>query len=253
MSNDKVSAEELEKVNREYLAPSPDRDVDKVVLGFCAEYVVDRLPADRERVLELGLGDQVWTPKLLAKFPHVTSIDGSKALLDTMAESLAGKESADRWTPVLTMFEDYTPERKFDLTLATFVLEHVDDAYRIIERARTHWLEPNGMLAVMVPHALSLHRRLAVTLGLSQYPAQLGETDRRMGHKICFDYMQMEKMLVDAGYSVVERKGMFTKALPNSLLTGCSHNQLKGLFNLGLELPIEYSASIYFLSRVNTE
>ncbi len=48
-------------------------------------------------------------------------------------------------------------------------------------------------------------------------------------------------------------KGMFTKSLPNSFLTNCNSEQLSGLFELGLELPIEYSAGIFFLAEVDTK
>jgi hypothetical protein len=59
----------------------------------------------------------------------------------------------------------------------------------------------------------------------------------------------MEKLIVDAGFKVIEKKGMFTKILPNSMLVQCSDEQLRGMFELGLELPIEYSAAIYFLAE----
>ena len=55
---------------------------------------------------------------------------------------------------------------------------------------------------------------------------------------------------MNAGFEVLERKGLFTKALPNDLLTACTDEQLKGLVELGVELPIEYSATIYFQARV---
>lgn len=234
---------ELDSFKNEYLSPTPDRRVDQQVLGLVCEFVISKLAG--ERVLELGVGDQVWTPKLLEKFGSVTSIDGSQELLSAMQLKLPGK----RWTPVHSFFEEYDPEQRFDTVLMTYVLEHVDDPFLILQRARRHWVSEGGRLAVVVPHALSLHRRLAVKMGLVSFPGELGDTDRRMGHKHCFTSYEMEKLIFNAGFRIIERKGMFTKVLPNSMLSQCSDGQLRGLFELGLELPIEYSAAVFFLAQ----
>lgn len=237
------SNSDLDVFKTEYLSPTPDREVDQRVLTLVAEYVISRL--DGGDVLELGVGDQVWTPKLLEKFKVVTSVDGSQELLSAMQRKLAGR----KWTPVLSFFEDYRPEQRFDTVLITYVLEHVNDPFLILECARHHWVKEGGKLAIVVPHALSLHRRLAVKMGIASYYGELGDTDRRMGHKRCLTCYEMEKMIVGAGFRIVEQRGMFTKVLPNGLLTQCSDEQLRGLFELGLELPIEYSAAIFFLAE----
>ncbi|AFY90198.1 class I SAM-dependent methyltransferase [Chroococcidiopsis thermalis] len=244
------STRELEQITVEYLSPTPDRGVDQKVLDLVSDLVISRL--DGDRILELGVGDRIWTPKLIDKFADVTSVDGSSGLLAAMQQDLASRLDSKRWTPVCSLFEDYQPDRTFDTVLATFVLEHVDDPGLILQMARQNWLKPGGKLAVVVPHALSLHRRLAVKMGLATYPGELGETDRRMGHKHAFTCYEMEKLLVGAGFQIVEQKGMFAKVLPNSMLAACNDKQLRGLFELGLDLPIEYSTTIYFLAEAKS-
>jgi len=242
-------AKTLEQISSQYLTPTADRSVDQKMMMFVADHVIGSLPAADGRVLELGVGDQVWTPMLLAKYRDVTTVDGAASLLDAMGQKLAGTESASRWHPVASLFEDFIPETLFDLVLVTYVLEHVDDAKAVIKQARKRWVRAGGLLAVVVPHATSLHRRLAVHMGLARNPAELGDSDRKLGHKHCFTHVEMEALLIDAGFKIREKRGMFTKVLPNSLLTACSDAQLKGLFDLGRELPIEYSAAIYFLAE----
>ncbi len=56
-------------------------------------------------------------------------------------------------------------------------------------------------------------------------------------------------MMSDSEFKVCDMKGFFTKPLPNQLLSDCSDQQLKGLFDLGLELPIEYAGIIYFVGE----
>lgn len=239
----------LEQISSQYLIPSNDRSVDQKLMMLVADHVVRNLPSAEGRVLELGVGDQVWTPMLLAKYGDVTTVDGAASLLDAMKNKLAGLECASRWHAVLSMFEDFMPDRPFNLVLATYVLEHVDDAKGVIERARKYWLTRGGLMGVVVPHATSLHRRLAVHMGLAHHAAELGESDRKLGHKHCFTYTEMETLITNAGFRVRERQGMLTKALPNALLANCDDRQLKGLFDLGVELPIDYAAAIYFLAE----
>jgi len=237
--------DDLDALKHEYLTPTPDREVDRVFVEHVANYVIGKLSGPR--VLEMGAGDRLWTPRLVRAFPDVTTLDGSQSLLETLGEELELGEGK-RWTPVCSMFEDYTPDAPFDTVVSTYVLEHVHDPAAVVARMRS-WVAPGGELAVVVPSALSLHRRLAVTMGLQPTPGDLGETDGRMGHHHCFTPDAMRQLLTDAGFTVTESRGMITKALPNAQLVGCSPEQLKGLFELGLELPLEYAAAMLFLAR----
>ena len=234
---------ELDAYRDEYLNPTADREVEQKVEQLVSDFVISRLSG--ERVLELGVGDQIWTTKLVDRFTEVTTVDGSRELLASMQRKLSGK----RWTPVWSLFEDYLPQQRFDTVLATYVLEHVDDPAQILGLARSKWLRDGGRLAVVVPHALSLHRRLGVKMGLISHPGELGDSDWRIGHKRCFTCYELERMIAEADFEIVEQKGMFTKLFPNSMLVHCSDRQLRGMFALGLELPIEYSSAIFVLAE----
>jgi 2-polyprenyl-3-methyl-5-hydroxy-6-metoxy-1,4-benzoquinol methylase len=201
------------------------------------------------RVLELGVGDQVWTPKLLRRFPSVDTVDGSQVLLNAMGESLANAGIRERWTPHVALFEEFRPAERYDTVVATYILEHVAAPALILRLCNERWLRPGGLVVAAVPHAMSLHRRLAVKMGLTGHAGELGETDRRMEHMHCFSYPEMERIIVEAGLRVEERGGMFCKPLPNADLASLTEAQLQGLFLLGIELPIEYSAAIYFFAR----
>jgi trans-aconitate methyltransferase len=233
-------AQELDLIKSEYLDPAPDRRVDQRLNEFVADYVIPRM--GRGHALELGVGDFVWTPRLLEQFESVTTLDASKELI----RAREAECDDPNWYTVETYFEDYVPESRFDVVFATYVLEHVDDVSAILDKAFEDWLKPGGRIATVVPHALSLHRRLGVAMGLFSDPGTLGDTDRRMGHKRVMTHLDMEELMQKAGFQIIEQQGMISKALPNSQLTSCSDEQLRGLFNLGLDLPIEYSGAIFF-------
>jgi len=238
----KIPTNDLDRIGQTYLDTTPEQGVNNAIMEMLADFTLQRLPPGR--LLEMGVGGQVWTPKLVERFDDVTTVDGSQVLLDEMSTLL----SADNWTPVCAMFEDYEPSKLFDVVISSMVLEHVDDPALVLRRVYD-WLVPGGVVAVLVPHALSLHRRLAVTMGLSQSPADLGPADMRLGHRRCMTYLELEELLADCGFEVIENHGLYAKLLPNDVLTHCSEAQLRAMFELGLELPIEYAALLYFLAR----
>jgi 2-polyprenyl-3-methyl-5-hydroxy-6-metoxy-1,4-benzoquinol methylase len=225
-----------------YLEPSPEKRVDRVFITQVTDLVLSHLPG--KRALELGVGHQIWTPRLIERFEHVTTVEHSQLLLD----ELGSRMKASNWEPVCADFEEYRPAHAFDAILATYVLEHVTDPVKQLSVMRG-WLSEAGHIAIVVPNGLSLHRRLAVYMGISQQPQELSESDQQAGHFHCFRPDEMEAAVLESGYEVVHRAGMILKALPNAVLMHCTDEQLKGLFRLGLELPLEYSGALFYLIK----
>lgn len=229
--------------DNEYLNPMPDQQVDRFLIACIADVIVPRLRGPR--VLEMGVGHRVWSPKLLARFPSVTTVDLSARLLDRLRSEVSGTG----WTGICSAFEEFSPEELFDSVVCTYVLEHVDDPLSMLVRVRG-WLRAGGEVAIVVPNGLSLHRRLAGKMGLLQTPTDLGATDRRLQHRRCFTPVQVENLITAAGFRVTERCGLLTKALPNSLLVHCTPEQLRGLVLLGMDLPLELAAAVYWRAEV---
>jgi 2-polyprenyl-3-methyl-5-hydroxy-6-metoxy-1,4-benzoquinol methylase len=226
----------------EYLGSDPVHNVERFLISCTANYVIPRLSG--QTALELGVGHGAWTAALLRQFERVTTIERAQDLLD----SLSGSVDPKRWTGVCCSFEEFEPESKFDTVVATYVLEHILDAEGLLRQIRS-WLAPGGKVAIAVPNALSIHRRLAAKMGLVKDPAELGEADRRVGHFHCFTPGRLENIIAGAGFRVVEHRGMLTKSLPSAYLTSCNEQQLRGLFDLGLDLPLELSAILYYLGE----
>lgn len=229
---------ELEDISHQYLERTPDRETDALLISIVADRVVGELPRGGS-VVELGVGDRVWTPLLLEHFDRVVSVDGSAQLI----EAVRGHLDAARWTGVVAMFEDFDPEEPVDVVLATYVLEHVDDPEVILRRARS-WVNDAGLLVVVVPNAGSLHRHLARAMGLVDEPTALGEADKRLGHKRVFTVPALVEAVESAGFGVDSVEGFLAKTLPNSLLVHCSDEQLAGLVDVGRLLPPELAAAM---------
>ena len=84
-----ISESPLDANQHEYLTPTSDRVVDQKFVKLIADYILERVRG--QSVLELGVGDQVWTPMLVRQFSKVTTVDGSPVLLKAMGESLESK------------------------------------------------------------------------------------------------------------------------------------------------------------------
>ena len=220
--------EDLDRYVSEYTAPSDARTVDRKICTFFMDEVVDGMRGPD--VLEMGYGDGGWTGRLIERHGRSFLVDASRELLD-VAKQLYG----DRLEAYESYFEEFEPPRRFDTIVCTWILEHVVDPVQVLQRART-WLESEGELFVAVPNALSLHRLMAVKMGLQEEPNELGDSDSLMGHRRVYNDASMSADLTAAGFEIVERKHAMCKPLPNGLMVHLSDEQLRGLYRLGEEI-----------------
>lgn len=144
-----------------------------------------------------------------------------------------------------SLFEEFNPEQTFDTIVASYVLEHVEDPVGVLKQA-AGWLKPQGRILIVVPHADSLHRRLAVCMGLQQTTDTLGATDRQLGHRRVYTIAGMEQDIRQAGFAIVRRQGSLLKPLPQGMMSGFATALLEGFMKLGDDLPMEYASSIAF-------
>ena len=228
----------LERIAREYRQPDPGRLVDRQFLDWTVERMLPWIHGPD--VLELGFGDDQWTGKILDRFGRTHVVDASRQLLN-----LAQKKYGPRLVAYHSLFEEFSPDKAFDTIVASYVLEHVEDPVQIMTRA-AGWLKPKGHLLIVVPHADSLHRRLAVCMGLQRTTDALGQTDRQMGHRRVYTIARMEQDIREAGLAIVRRQGSLLKPLPQGMMTSFSRAMLEGFMKLGDQMPMEYSSSIAF-------
>ena len=191
----------------------------------------------------MGSGDDQWTERLIEHFGHSHLVDGSRTLL----EAARAKYGA-RLTAYHSLFEELQPGKQFDTVLSSLVLEHVESPAKVLATA-AQWLKPQGRLVVIVPNAHSLHRRLAVAMGLAHAADELGASDVRLGHRWVFTIARLEADLAQVGLQISRKAGWFTKPLPQGMMTEFSDALLEGLMKLGDELPMEYACFLAFDCR----
>jgi trans-aconitate methyltransferase len=237
--------EDLNRYAHEYLHPNLARGVDQRVLSMLINRVIQR--TEGSNVVEMGYGDGAWTGQLIEKFGKSHLVEISLDLIES-AKSLYG----DKVSVYHSYFEDFRPPILFDSIICSYVLEHIIDPILVLSRCRS-WLKPGGLLFVAVPNATSLHRRLGVVMGMQKDVYQLGDSDISIGHRRIYSAPMLEADLKAAGFRIEIRQPMMCKPLPNSLLSYLSEDQLKGLFDLGDEIPEDQRGILVYFCRATSE
>ena len=233
--------EHLEEIAKNYhlQADMPDMFIEAI----CQKYEIDWLSKyidDSSRVLDLGLGDGLFLEAFRDHRDFVI-LEGSKSLALHGAEMARKIDS--KIQVIHTYFEDYSAEEKFDVVIASHVLEHVNNPIQIINLCK-NWLKPQGKLIVIVPNRESLHRRLGVQMGLQEKLDDLSPRDHAVGHLRVYDLLTLSTELTTNKFSILESRGFFTKALSNGQMTHLAPEVIRGLCDLSRSLPTEMGANI---------
>lgn len=238
---------------RDYDAEISDADTHKYAYDFDFDvmhrYKIKAFePFFREgRLLELGSHEGAFTEFLLPFFDDITCLEASKVAIHE-----AQRKFGERVTFVHGLIETAALAGRYDNVVLTHVLEHVDDPIRVLERINLEWLADDGRLFLVVPNANAPSRQIAVLMGLVEFNAAVTSAEAEHGHRRTYSLDTLEHDAVMAGLSVVQRSGIFFKALANFqwdrlLRTDIiSEAYLEGCFKLGQRYP-DLCSSIYLV------
>lgn len=192
--------------------------------------------------LELGPADGEMTQFLLLEFKRLTIVDGAAELLERIPD-------APNLIKVNALFEEFRPREKFDCILLEHILEHVAEPVDLLKRARA-WLRSEGRILAGVPNGHSIHRLVAVKMGLLADPCELNSRDRVLGHRRVYNPMTFRRDLEAAGLEIREIGGVFFKPLANEQINQYwTEEMIQGFYELGKEFP-EYDAELYAVCEV---
>ena len=239
-----VDKEALEEIALQYHLS--DTVEDMFIENICQEYTYPWIReglSDASRVLELGYGDGLVTKDLIEQGHDVTVVEGAKSIA-----AAARAKWGSRVRIQHALFEEFTTEERFDAVLATHVLEHIDDPVALLRRL-ARWLSPSGRGIVIVPNCESIHRQLAVRMGLQPTLDTLGERDHLVGHQRVYSLSTLRRDVEAAGLAVVAERGFFLKVLPNSMMLDYRPDLLLALNDMHELLPARYMANIGVVAR----
>jgi SAM-dependent methyltransferase len=206
---------------------------------------VDRIVsavADCDRVLEMGFGTGLTTRELVARGVGLELLEGSPVLVEEARRRHSGLVVHE------AMFEDFVPAVPYDAVLAMHVLEHVDDPRAIVGVIR-RWLRPGGTLIAVVPNAESLHRRIAVEMGLHDKLDDLSPSDVMVGHQRVYTLDWLKKDVESMGFTVDLEFGFLLKTVPNSMMLSYPPAMVSALNTISDRIPARDLANIAIRAR----
>lgn len=159
-------------------------------------------------LLELGLGHGYSAFEFSRYIKDYTILEGDSKIIENFNIS----HDLNSIDIINAFFEDYVPDRHFDVIVAGFILEHVDDPLLILKKYR-EYLSERGKFYIAVPNAEALNRRVGHAAGFLPDIQQLSEADRDLGHKRYFTLASIRTLCDKAGLRITHEEGLYLKPL----------------------------------------
>lgn len=192
------------------------------------------LCTEEQSLLELGIGHGFTTNRFSQFFREHTVIDGSASVIAQFKNQYPDNTAEI----VESYFETFDTDKRFDLIVMGFVLEHVDNPQAVLQRFK-HFLAPGGRCFVLVPNGESLHRRFGHAAGLLGDMMALGSGDLELGHLRSYSLQTLTAELETAGLQVVRKEGLFLKPFTTGQLKDLdlSADVITAMCTVGINYP----------------
>ena len=220
-----------------------DSEIEAAIQLFELPWIKKHL-SGRKQIIDLGIGDGLLLQDLsewsVSEGAELTVIEGSKRLVDQYAHRVNA-------TLVHGFFEEATVERPADAVLASHILEHVNEPRDVLLNC-ARWMAEDAILIGVVPNRESIHRRVAVKMGLQPALDSLGQRDELVGHQRVYSLETLNEDLSAAGFKLAEHRGFFLKPLSNGQMVDWDSSLITGLIEVSSDLPTEICANIGFVA-----
>ncbi len=235
----------LEQVAQSYKTGGSMQD--QVIRSLAIKSFAPYIPQSA-RGLELGCDDGYMTSLIAPLVTQLSVVDGSRHFIEmAKARSLPNVDFTH------SLFENFTPTKRFDCIFATYVLEHVHDAVVLLKHIRA-LLSEDGRLFVVVPNARAMSRQLARHMGLLDNLFALTTNDHDHGHRRVYDRALLSRDIASAGLEQVAQGGLLFKPLADFQMNLLMEQkilgsaQIDGLYRMGLEYP-DFAGSMFSICK----
>lgn len=220
----------------------------RIMLNWYPRRIAELAVRDR-RALELGIGHGYTCAYFAKHFRDYSVVDGSSLIIDQFKRQFPDA----RIGVTHAYFEDYQADRKFDVIIMGFVLEHVQDPEKILLRYRD-LAAPGAQFFIAVPNAKSLHRRLGHEADLLSSMMELSAADFALGHRRYYDLESMRHQLKECGYRVLREEGIFLKPFTTSQLESLNLSDavIEAMCKVGINYP-ELCAGLLFQAELSND
>ena len=184
-----------------------------------------------EKILEMGPAEGIMTAELLGAGLDVELLEGSPEFARLLRNKFPD-------TPLhVALFEIWDSDPAYDIILLGHVLEHVDSPRQILARA-AKWLNPGGRFICAVPNCRSLHRQVAVIMGLLQTEQDMSDKDIHHSHRRIYSPESLRSEFTLAGLKIDFFGGYWLKPISDAQIEAhWSPEMLDAFMVLGERYP----------------
>jgi SAM-dependent methyltransferase len=190
------------------------------------------------KVLEMSYNDRGWTDALIERGFDLTVVEGARYNVE-----YARAKYGDRLRITEMLFEEFEPTETYDSIIMSCIIEHVIDPALLLRRAAS-WLNGDGVIVLVVPNKLSLHRRVGLRCGLLESIEQLSEQDLAVGHRRLYTVDSLAGTIAGAGLRTPQIEGIFLKPLSSAQMIEWPDSLLNAFDQMADELR-EYAAYLF--------
>jgi SAM-dependent methyltransferase len=193
-----------------------------------------------DRVLELGCATGLMTAMLTGEGRSVLAVDRSEAYLARLrGRRLAGVEA------LLADFGALGDVGRFDHVVLTSVLHEVDDPATLLAIVAEQRLARGGLVHVSLQNPLSLHRLVALEMGLIDSLTERSDRGLRFGTRRLWLADEVAALAVASGLEERHREGVFLKPLANGQMAELDAAVLDGLERAARHLPAHGAMNLF--------
>lgn len=232
-----TKTDQLDDIAKGYDPSDPSQFFDYWFKRFEAEAVLPWIIG--ENVLELGGATGESASLLEQKCKKYVVVEGSPFNCEVIKRRLSRVEVIE------SFWEEFVPHEQFSDIILFETLEHYSDPIGLLQRCK-NWLTDDGRIHISVPNGRSLHRQVAVKMGLQSDPIDLNENDASQGHLRNYSTVTLKNDIMEAGLRVVHERGLYLKLVPNSMMLNWNEQLLHGINELAKD-RIEESAELFMV------
>lgn len=255
MSIDRPDAEP-QRYSDAYLS---DYDFERKMVRVRQSATIRLLPPTARKVVEVGCGADVLAECVAdgRGITHWVIVEPDRQFVAAVADRVSRLPFA---TLIQGAIQDSVPdvlaraEGSADVVICSSLLHELDNPSSVLQACR-EILSEDGRLLVNVPNATSLHRRLAVPMGLMDTVYARSARNDALNQPRVFDATSLRELVSSAGFQVIAEGGYFLKPFTHAQMAELpflDDNMLEGLRQLGTELS-DLASEIYLVGTPGDE
>jgi 2-polyprenyl-3-methyl-5-hydroxy-6-metoxy-1,4-benzoquinol methylase len=193
------------------------------------------------RILEVGCGlDPIFTA--YNEFDVLHIVEPSPAFHEAALEQCRNRPNVHLYSGTLEQTAAVLAGEHFDFILLAGLLHEVERPEDIVAAVRPLCRE-DTVVHVIVPNARSIHRVLALEMGLIDRLDKLSSTQAALQQHRTFDVQSLSTLMEGAGFAVLESGSFFIKPFTHAQMDELmriglvTRSMLDGFYALGGHLP----------------